>query len=65
MGAKIEEWILVAILLNNLDHKYKDFVRRMVTSLDDIPNFDKLVVLLHEEDRLLKRDKRSKQWLLL
>lgn len=30
MGAKIGDWILVALLLNNLDVKYKDFVHRLL-----------------------------------
>ena len=59
MGAPIDDWILVALLLNNLDSKYKDFVHRLVTSLDDVPNFDKIVTLLHEEDRLQKRDNKE------
>lgn len=56
MEASIEDWILVALLLNNLNSKYKDFVHRLVTQLDNILDFDKIVTLLHEEDRLLKRD---------
>ena len=56
MGAAIDNWILVALLLNNLDTKYKDFIHRLVTQLDDIPNFNKIVTLLHEEDRLLRKD---------
>lgn len=59
MGAPIDEWILVALLLNNLDSKYKDFVHRLITSLDDVLNFDKIVTLLDEEDRLLKRDNKE------
>ena len=51
-----DDWILVAFLLNNLDSKYKEFVHRLVTQLDDIPNSDKTVTLLHQEDRLQKRD---------
>ena len=56
IGAPVEDWILVALLLNNLDSKYKDFVHRLLVQLDDTPDFDKIVSLLHEEDRLLKRD---------
>lgn len=59
MGALIDGWILVALLLNNLDGKYKDFVHRLVLQLDDMPDFDKIVTLLHEEDRLLKRDNKE------
>ena len=59
MGAAIDEWILVSLLLNNLDTKYKDFVHRQLTTLDDLPDFDKIVSLLHEEERLLKRDNRD------
>ena len=56
MGAPIDSWILVALLLNNLDGKYKDFVHCLVTQLNDLPDFGKIVTLLHEKDRLLKRD---------
>lgn len=59
MGAPIDSWILVALLLNNLDSKYKDFVHRQVVSLDEMPDFDKIVTLLHEEDRLLKKDNKE------
>ena len=54
MGAKIDDWILVSILLNNLDVKYKEFVHRLVTQLDGIPDFDRTVTLLLREDRLQK-----------
>ena len=59
MGAPIDSWILVALPLNNLDGKYKDFVHRLVTQLNDLPDFDKIVTLLHEKDRLLKRDNKE------
>lgn len=59
MGASIDSWILVSILLNNLDGKYKDFVYRLLTTLEDVPEFDKIVIFLHEEDRLFKRDNKE------
>ena len=52
----IEGWILMFVLLNNLNNKYKNFVYRILTQLDDILNFDKLITLFHEEDRLFKRN---------
>ena len=54
MGAKIDDWILISILLKGLDVKYKEFVHRLVIQLDGIPDFDRIVTLLHEEDRLQK-----------
>ena len=48
MGAGLDDWILVALLLNNLDSKFKDFVHRLVTQLDDVPDFDRIVTLLRE-----------------
>ena len=59
MGAKIDDWILVSILLKNLGVKYKEFVHRLVTQLDDSPDFDRIVTLLHEEDRRQKRDRKE------
>lgn len=59
MGAKIDDWILVALLLNNLDVKYKDFVHRLLTQVDEVPEFDKIVILLQAEDRLLQRDSKE------
>ena len=56
MGARIDEWILVSLLLNNLDIKYKNFVHRTITSLNEVLDFDKIVTLLHKKERLLKRD---------
>ena len=54
--ARIDEWILVSLLLNNLDIKYKNFVHRIITSLNEVLDFDKIITLLHEKERLLKRD---------
>ena len=59
MGAPIADWILVALLLNNLDSKFKDFVHRLITRLDELPDFDEIVTILHEEDRLQKRDNKD------
>lgn len=59
MGAKIGDWILVALLLNNLNVKYKNFVHRLLTQLDDVPEFDKIVTLLYKKDRLLQRDSKE------
>ena len=47
MGAPIDSWILVAMLLNNLGGEYKDFVHGLVRQLDGMPDFDKIVTLLH------------------
>ena len=47
------------MLLNNLNSKYKPFVHRIIISLDDVSNFNKIVALLHEEERLLKRDNKK------
>lgn len=60
MGTPIDDSILMALLLNNLDSKYKEIIHNLVTQLDDMPNFDKVVTLLHEEDdRLLKREEQA------
>ena len=59
MGVKIDDWILISILLNNLDGKFRDFVHRLLTTLDNLSNFDKIVIILYEEDRLLKRDNKD------
>ena len=47
------------MLFNNLDNKYKLFVYRIIISLDDISNLNKIVVLLYEEERFLKRDSKK------
>ena len=52
MGAPIANWILIALLLNNLNSKFKDFVYRLITRLDELPDFNEIVIILHEEDRL-------------
>ena len=58
MGSSIEEWIVVSILLSNLDTKYKDFKHRLLASgLEKNPSFEQVIPLLHEEEeRLLKRE---------
>lgn len=47
---------MVAVLLDNVGEKYSQFVHRIVASRDEIPDFDKVVAMLYEEDRLLKSD---------
>ena len=47
------------LLLNNLDSKYKKFTYRIIISLNDILDFDKMITLLHEEKRLFKRDNKE------
>ena len=47
------------MLLDNLNNKYKLFVYRIIISLDDVSNFNKIVALLYEEERLLKRDNKK------
>ena len=59
MGAPIDEWILISILLHNLDSKYKEFIHRMITQLEELPDFDRIITLLHEEERLLSRDSKK------
>ena len=59
MGVTIDSQILIALLLNNLNGKYKDFIYRLIIQLDDIPNFNKIVTLLYKEERLLKRDTKE------
>ena len=54
--AIINSWILITLLLNNLNGKYKDFIYHLITQLNDMPNFNKIVTLLHKKERLLKRD---------
>ena len=48
---------MVVVLLDNLGEKYSLFVYRIVASRDEVPEFDKVVIMLYEEDRLLKSDK--------
>ena len=60
MGSPIDEWIVVSILLSNLDAKYKDFKHRLLTSgLEKNPSFDQVIPLLREEERLLKRESKD------
>ena len=47
---------MMFVLLNNLDSKYKNFVYRILTQLNDVSDFNKFVTLLYEEDRLFKRN---------
>ena len=47
------------MLLNNLNNKYKLFIHRIIISLDDVFDFNKIVALLHEEERLLKRNNKK------
>ena len=44
------------VLLNNLNSKYKDFVYRILTQLNDVLNFDKFVTLFYKKNRLFKKD---------
>ena len=60
MSAPIPDWILVTMLLNNLDGKFKEFVHRLLVHMKDkTPEFDEIVALLYEEERLLKKDTKE------
>ena len=59
MGSKVDNWILISMLLHNLGTKYKDFRHRIITQIGEIPDFDRIITLLHEEERLLKRDNKE------
>ena len=59
MGVKIDDWILVLLLLNNLNFKYKKFTYRTIISLNDILDFDKMITLLYKEEYLFKRDNKE------
>ena len=56
MNATVPDWILVSILLNNLDDKYIDFVHRIVVKATGEPDFEEVVKLLYKEDRQAKRE---------
>ena len=57
ISASISDWILVTMLLNNLDGKFKEFVYRLLVHMKDkTPEFDEIVALLYEEKRLLKKN---------
>ena len=58
MNATVPDWILVLILLNNLDDKYTDFVHRIVLTATGEPDFEEVVKLLYEED-MAKREVMS------
>ena len=60
MSAPIPDWILVTMLLNNLDGKFKEFVHRLLVHMKDkTPDFDEIVALLYDEERLLKKDTKD------
>ena len=42
--------------MNNLNDKYKNFVHRMLTQLNEVSDFNKLITLIYEKDRLFKRN---------
>ena len=56
MNAAIDQWLMVAVLLHNVEKNYPHFVHRIVASGDEVPDFDKVVTMLYKEDRLLKSD---------
>ena len=57
MGAGIEDWILVSVI-EHFGRKVQGLYAPFITSLD-VPEFDKTVTLLHEEERLNKRDNKD------
>lgn len=59
MGATLDDWVIVSVLLNNLEGKFKDFVHRTVTALPITPDLEVLISTLYEEERLSKRDQSS------
>ncbi len=59
IGHPLEEWVVVGILLNNLDSKHKEFVGRLLTSGKEELPFDQLVPLLYDEENLLQRENKA------
>ena len=60
ISASIPDWILVTMLLNNLDGKFKEFVHRLLVHIKDkIPDFDEIVALLYKKERLLKKNTKK------
>ena len=57
MSALILDWILVTMLLNNLNEKFKEFVYRLLVYMKNkILDFNEIVALLYKEERLLKKN---------
>ena len=53
----ISNWILITILLNNLNKKFKEFVYRLLIYIKNKTlKFNKIVALLYKEKRLLKKN---------
>ena len=57
ISAFIPNWILVTMLLNNFNEKFKEFVYRLLIYMKNkIPKFDEIVVLFYKKERLLKKN---------
>ena len=54
MGAGIDEWQLVNILLDGLGERYRSFESRLIVSMTSTPDFDQMVDLLFEETRMIQ-----------
>ena len=39
MNARLDDWVIVSVLLNNLDGKFKEFTHRIIVSLTMEPDF--------------------------
>ena len=60
ISASILDWILVTMLLNNLNRKFKEFVYRLLIYIKNKTlEFDKIVALLYKKERLLKKNTKK------
>ena len=59
INARLDDWVVVSVLLNNLDRKFKEFTHRIIVSLTKEPDFEEIITILYEEERLSKRDQTA------
>lgn len=56
MNAQLPNWLIVSILLDNLDGKYGDFTHEIITSIGTSePDLNEIIMMLYREDRYRSR----------
>ena len=58
MRHSMKKWILISILLNNLNDRFKKYVTRIVTQKQNFI-FEKIVINLQKLKRINKRDQQT------
>ena len=56
INISLNNQVIISVLLNNLNRKFKEFIYYIIISLTKEPDFEEIITILYKEERLSKRD---------